>query len=107
MTVLIIENPEDIPAPPGDLKFFEGKDLISRFGYKAVEIDGSWFWEAGTENDYRSSEAERLGINKADVDIKVTCYQTSPNSCGGYCGSGFCRLMYQPMNQFYYCGCTG
>jgi hypothetical protein len=106
MAVQIFKNAQDVPPPPGGLQFFETKELISRFGFKAVEIDGTWFWEPGTEDDYRKSEAERRGIKKEDVDIMMGCYQTGPRSCGGICSSGFCTLMYNPSGNYYYCSCS-
>lgn len=106
MTVETYRDANDLPPPPGDLEFFTTRDVVSPFGYKAVEIDGSWFWMPGTEDDYRKSEAERLEIAPSDVEVRFSCYQTGPKSCGGICQSGFCRLMFNPAGAYYYCACT-
>ncbi|PTW61327.1 hypothetical protein C8N35_10236 [Breoghania corrubedonensis] len=105
MTIETFRDANDAPPPPGGLEFFETKDLISPFGYKAVEIDGTWFWMPGTEEDYRKAESERLRLEPSDVEIRLSCYQTGPKTCGGMCGTGFCRLMFNPAQNFYYCAC--
>ncbi len=106
MAIEVYRSADDAPAPPGDLEFFTSRDVLSPFGYKALEIDGTWFWVPGTEEEYRNSEGERLGIDPKEVEIRFSCYQTGPKSCGGSCNTGFCRLMFNPAQNFYYCGCT-
>lgn len=96
------------PAPPGDLQSFTGPSLRVRFGFKAVEDEGKWFWEPATENDFRKSEAERLNIREEDVHVEDSCHSTGPQSCSGFCGmsGGICSLVYNPSGHYYYCACT-
>ncbi len=81
--------------------------VLSRFGFKIAMIEGKYYWECASEQDYRASEAKRLGINPEDVHI-MTCAQTAPRQCTSYyCGNGYyCTLQYNPQGQYYYCGCA-
>lgn len=111
----IYKDPKKAPipmdAPSADFQ------VISLYGYKLVEVTDKKtdkkkkYWMAGTETDYRAAEAKRLKIKPEDVkprkeqEILDSCHQTGPQSCSGFCTSGFCSLAYNPSGHFYYCGC--
>ena len=111
--VKIYEDGEKPELPAGFNADFQ---VISRFGFKIVTIKGRSMWMAATENDYRKSEARRLGISEADVPSRSeqidenVCHQTGPMSCSGFCRQGFCRLYESttfPGHPHYYCQCSG
>ena len=106
MSVHIFDRADQLPPFPGDLEGFEAKDLAVRFGFKAVKIDDAWFWEPGTEQDFRESEAERLGIPPSEVDVDRQCWQAGPNQCYGGCLHGFCKFALNDATQLYYCTCV-
>ena len=106
MAIQIFRKGDKLPELPRGIADIHTEHLVSRFGFKIVDIDGALFWEAGTEADFRKAEAERLGIKPEQVTVLTSCYQTGPRSCAGFCDSGFCTLMYQPSGNYYYCGCS-
>lgn len=81
--------------------------VMSRYGFKINDQKGPPTWEAATEADYRDSEAKRLGIAPEDVKSASSCFQVGPRLCSGSCaGAGHCRLVYSPVQRYYYCACT-
>ncbi|MBG6178686.1 hypothetical protein IWQ55_006518 [Labrenzia sp. EL_208] len=102
--VILIGEGEEAPAPPGDLKHFKSKDTLSKFGYKAEEIDNTWFWIAGTEEYFRSSEAKRLNIDPAEVDLANGCFSPGTSNCIP-CGHKRCERYHDPDTNLYYCVC--
>jgi len=93
------------PTPKGLKADFE---VISPFGFKVIERDGKPMWAVGSEQDYRASEAKRLGINAADVNVRPgSCYNTGPMTCSFGCsGTYFCKPVLNPKDQHYYCKCV-
>jgi len=106
MPIHVLRKGEAPPAPPGGLQPFTNPSLRVRFGFKAVEDGGKWFWEPASEKDYRTAEAERLGMKEEDVNIRPSCIQTGPQTCSGACAAGLCTLAYNPQLNYYYCTCA-
>jgi peroxiredoxin len=91
--------------------------VISRFGFKVVTTETASgkkknLWMAATEDDYRQSEAKRLGIKPEEAklscfDIVGGCYQTGPLSFSPFCppGQGGCKVVYNPRTRHYYYTC--
>ena len=106
MAIQVFSKGDKLPPLPSGLEDIKTQHLISRYGYKIVDLDGTLFWEAATEDDFRASEAERLGISRDEVELRTSCYQTGPRSCSGFCDSGFCNLVFNAPGNYYYCACT-
>lgn len=108
MEIRTFISDEELPALPEGLDDFSVPSLRAHFGFKIVKSDEGFAWELATEDEFRKSEAERLGTSPQEVNIRYTCYQTGPRQCGGSCSTGrTCRLVYNPAQEFYYCACTG
>ena len=108
-SIQIIDEGEKLPDLPKGLK--TDIEAISLFGFKIVEFEGKAMWQAGSEQDYRESEAKRLEISPDDVVIDTLCHQTGPTSCSGGCNPMVspprtCRLLYNPTGHYYYCSCV-
>jgi hypothetical protein len=100
----VFEQGDQLPELPAGLT--ADLPVVSRFGFKIVQLDGKPVWEAATEEDFRNSEAQRLGIKPEDVVLTLSCYNTGPTSCGGGCDtSATCTAVYHPSDGHYYCGC--
>lgn len=87
--------------------------VISLYGFRLVTLGDKQVWAAATLEDYRDSEARRLGIPAAAVAPRTyvageNCYSTIPPRCYLSCpvGAGFCTSVYNPDTQHYYCVCT-
>ena len=107
MAIQVFKKGDKLPPLPNGIEDIQTQHLFSRYGFKIVDIGGSLFWEAASEDDYRKAEAERLGIEPKDVKPKSSdCHNTSPMTCGGFCDLGDCNLVYQPIQKYYYCACT-
>jgi hypothetical protein len=103
--IRIIEDGGYVPELPDGLEHIT--NVISPFGFKIVNIDNKYFWEVLSEDEYRDSEARRLGILKSDVDIHLTCQSHGSSSCSGTCnvGEGRCKRFHDPYLDRYYCAC--
>jgi hypothetical protein len=82
--------------------------VISRFGFKVVEVTGRPCWEAASEAEFRQSESVRLGVKPEDVPVS-----SDPNSCKGNlvgcfgaCSFGFCTNVVDVKRRLYYCTCV-
>lgn len=109
--VQIFENDEEVPTPNGLRKDFA---LYSRFGFKIVEVNRRPMWAAATEEDYRNTVAQLLGIkpdevrvDKDDKDEGIGCANVSPTRCRGGCGGAplRCTLVFSPAFGAFVCVC--
>jgi len=105
--ILVFNKGDELPELPEGLR--TDFKIVSLFGFKIVEIDGEKLWQAGTEEDYLESESKRLDLPLEEVKKRkrVSCYNTAPMQCAGMCGTGWCKLAYNPVASYYYCNCTG
>ncbi|MDH2013435.1 hypothetical protein N5J66_05560 [Pseudomonas juntendi] len=100
----IFEDGDALPELPDGLTY--NLPVISQFGFVLDELEGKPYWRAGTEQEYRAAESQRLGVLAEDVKIG-DCYNTSPSSCSVGCfGIGWCTSVYDPARRYYYCACT-
>lgn len=93
------EQPELPPGLPSTT------DVESSFGFKIVKDGQGLKWAAASEQDFRSSEAERLGLRPDQIEITMVCTQQGPTQCYGNCNGSMCVLVYNPKNAYYYCAC--
>lgn len=97
----VFEENDQLPSLPASLIY--QLSAASRFGLKIRQVDGKPVWEAVTEQDYRNSEAQRLGVKPED--IALSCNNTEPCLCVNSCiTSASCRLVYYRTSGIYYCG---
>src|SRR5450830_1406126 len=69
------EQPELPPGLPSTT------DVESSFGFKIVKDGQGLKWAAASEQDFRSSEAERLGLRPDQMEIAMAqcaCWFTAP-----------------------------
>jgi hypothetical protein len=95
----------DIEAilPPGfNLAAFESLGIISKYGWKLVEINGVKRISAATESDYRDS-INAMRAQGLTVSDDADCYATGPVGCKG--GPCFCHLWLNPKTNMWYCSC--
>ena len=109
--IRIFEEGDELPDLPAGLSVDR---VLSPFGYKIVKVDNKPMWMVATEQDYRESEAKRLGISPDEVEVKAFsgepgerwCANSGPSHCTGSCPSPqSCSLLYNPNTQIYYCRC--
>lgn len=108
MPAYIIKNDGELPALPGELSYSDVFGEPRQFGTKIVEVSGEFIWEVATEEDFRASEAERLGIKPSEVRWD-NCKQTGPTTCQGTCVTTpktWCERLYNPEGRYYYCACV-
>ena len=111
--ILIFEEGDELPDLPVGLSV-DIKGVLSPFGYKIVTVDNKPMWIVATVQDYRESEAKRLGISPDEVEVKAFsgepgerwCANSGPSHCTGSCSHpAHCALLYNPNTQIYYCAC--
>jgi hypothetical protein len=105
--IIRFEKDDVVLTPKHELA--KGAPKTSLYGYKLVAIDGTLLWDTATEEDFRKSEAIRRGIKVEDVESKQLeqiCVNTGPTTCSGTCYMGFCNLIYNPQQHYYYCQCV-
>jgi hypothetical protein len=96
---------KDIAAvlPKGfDLDAFEALGIVSRYGWKIVELGGVKRVSAATESDYR----EVLGSMREQglkVDGDAACWATGPVGCQG--GPCYCHLWLDWKRHVWVCSC--
>lgn len=98
--IQIFDPDEDLPLPPGLPDFPNCK---SPYGFKVDDINGKLDWTLASEEDYRASEAQRLGIG-LDAVQAGPCF-ADYHGCGGRCPSGFCVKVWNQQQQYWYCTC--
>lgn len=103
--VLVLEEGDEYPDLPRDLS--TDVRVVSKFGFKVVEVDGESYWGAATEEELRAAEARRLGVRAEEVELHPWCYSTGPTSCAGNCPKPVhrCVRLYDPHTGIYYCRC--
>jgi hypothetical protein len=102
--ISLYDKGESIPVPPGLPADFS---IVSRFGFKVVEIENKLYWEAATETDYRQSEAQRLGITPDQVTVSgepTSCRSIGLN-CFGACSFYSCQPGFNKARRHFYCTC--
>lgn len=113
--IRIYEEGDILPALPKGLEEFTAKSLFAPYGFKIVEYDGEPYWVPGTEEDFRRSEATRLGIAPDRVEVKIDfshgppCAMDRPRHCHSLAHCDFnwrCNRLYDDQNRYYYCRCT-
>jgi hypothetical protein len=108
--IFVYSEGDRLPELPEHLKSVDFNYIYSPYGFKLAKIDGVEKWQVATEEDYRASEAKRLGIDraavKADLPSRGYCQQIGPQQCQGVCPGFFCRLLYNPGAHYYYCQCS-
>ena len=100
-------GPDESPTPPVGAP--ASVAASSRFGFKLVQGGIGLEWKSASEAEFRQAEAQRLGVQVAEVEFVDNCRQTGPMTCnGGFCpgGGGFCVLAYDPAQKLYYCTCS-
>lgn len=109
-TVRFADMVEEPPLPPG-LSFRDKLDPSQRYGVKLAETNGTYYWQPATEEDYRNSEAERLGVALADVRL-LNCESTHVAFCDGLCAprrgepKTWCQSLWNPREKYAYCACV-
>jgi hypothetical protein len=100
----VYEKDEEISIPEGVPREFP---VVSRFGFKLVKLDGRNYWQPGSEDEFRESEAERLGIKPGEVKVPAITdgCRNLGLSCFGPCSFGWCHPLFNPKKGLYYCGC--
>lgn len=97
------------PPLPNDLQ--SDFEVQSLFGFKVIKIQGRSMWAVASEEDYRNTVAQLLGITPQEVKIDVKgvgpCLNVTPTTCDGICWhpSPFCTLIYRPTDHHYVCLC--
>jgi hypothetical protein len=93
------------PVPEGLDEAFHVQSL---YGFKVIDVGGKKAWAVGTEDDYRMSESQRLGVGPEAIKPKdlFDCLNVSPSVCNNGCRVGFCRPAYNPTLGHYYCTCS-
>lgn len=93
-------DPGEVPKFPVPLETMEG----SKYGWKLAGAGKDAKWMPASEDDFRSSESRRLGIEPSDVDLTRLC-QPSGQFCDPMsCGAGHLCVLTQNGGH-YYCVC--
>jgi len=93
------------PLPEGLL---DDIPVISKFGFKIINMDGRFYFKAATKEDFIKSETQRLGITPEEVTINESCYSKGRSCSLGCPNPLFCNPMNAPssIEPYWYCQCS-
>ena len=85
-----------------DLDAFESFGVVSRYGWKVIEIGGVKRLSTATESDYREVLAA-MREQGLTVDDSGICYASGAAGCQG--GPCYCHLWLDPKRNIWICSC--
>ena len=101
---IYVYMPGEVPELPVPID----PKAVSLYGFKLVGVGATAEWVPASEEDFRASQARRLGITPGEVNLNELCRGQGSGCDFSSCGPGRgCYVTYDPQTNYKYCGCGG